>query len=464
MAGESSKAPATTADRVNAILAEREARGLRVPVLVRLLLALFIIPSVSGALAEMENLGTFRVIFGSMLVSWMAINLWFFTLLRRERHVARVGIGGAVLDVVFVGAQLLLGLVLFDSSNVPPTAVFKSQLPAFGVALVSINALALRPRYPLIVGVGCFLGLGGTLLMASRRPNFVVSQNPVDYLAGPAAGAMELANLFFFYAFVTTAIVVVTHVARKTIRRALTQEIATSELLMREKVEALGKLVAGVSHELNSPLGVIRSGLDTHDKLLTKVEEKVADKDRKLVARARSISESLGAAAARIARTAESLRSFAHLDEAQFQKVDLAAWAATLTERNPPPETKTIEVAVHIDGEPSLYANAPELTQAVSTILQNAYDAIAGEGEVRLAIAAEETEITIAVADTGAGMSKETMAGLFDVGLRSGSERVAASFGLPAAQSVAHRHGGRIEVESTLGDGSKLTLHLPSER
>jgi signal transduction histidine kinase len=456
--------------RVDAILAEREVRGLRVPVIVRLILALLIVPSVSGAMTTMEGIDTIRAVFMGMLLCWVALNIYFYMLLRKRRHVERVGMVGAMLDVLFVAAQLGLGVVLLDSAHVPPTAVFKSQLPAFGVALVAINALALRPRYPLVVGVGCFAALAISLAMAMSNPAFVLSHNPRDYLAGPAAGTSELINLFALYVFVTTSIVFVTHVARKTIRQSIAQEVETAdlqrkqlELVMREKVEALAKLVAGVSHELNSPLGVIQSGLDTQAKALEKVGAKLPEADRKLVGRIQSISSSLTEAVGRISSTAESLRSFAHLDEAEFQKVDLQERIDRLVERHPPPTDKHIEVERAVADVPPIYANAKELTQALTTILENAYDAIDDEGKVGINVESGEAEVTIAISDTGRGISAADIASLFDVALRAGDKRVAASFGLPAAQSVAHRHGGHISVDSEVDRGSTFTIHLPIE-
>jgi signal transduction histidine kinase len=459
--------PARTA-RIDAILAEREASGLRVPVIVRLLLAALVLPSISGVLIDMEGVGGLQYSFYAVLSGWAVLNVYFFTLLRKKRHVARVGLVGALLDVAIVAAQLMMGTMMLDNMDVPPTAVFKSQLPAFGVALVAINALALRPRYPLVVGAGCFAALGASLLAAMSNPGFVVSSVPSEYMAGPAAGVGELVNLFLLYVFVTTAIVFVTHVARKTIRQTISQELATAdiqrqqlEIVMREKVQALAKLVAGVSHELNSPLAVIQSGLDTQDKGLAKIEVKLAEGDRKLVNRLRSISSSLTEATARIASTAESLRSFADLDEAEFQKVDLNARIDQLLQRHPPPDDKQIAVERSIGDVPDIYANGKELTQALATILDNAFDAIEDEGTVEIRVNATESEVTIAIVDSGRGIAPEDAASLFDVTLRAGNQRVAASFGLPAAQSVAHRHGGHISVDSEVGRGSTFTLHIP---
>jgi signal transduction histidine kinase len=221
--------------------------------------------------------------------------------------------------------------------------------------------------------------------------------------------------------------------------------------------------VAGVSHELNSPLGVIQSGVETQNKALAKVEAKLPEGDRRALNAARSIAGGIGEAAKRIAATAESLRSFAHLDEAEFQKIDLSDEIERLVDRTAVPEGKNIDVKRRFAEVPAVFANAGELGQALSTLLENAFKAIEQNGTVNITVAADDAEVTVEIRDDGRGIAEDELPGLFDVALRSGDKRVAASFSLPAAQSVAHRHGGHISVESALGKGSTFTLHLPLE-
>ena len=137
---------AASQGRVEAILAEREARVLRVPVYVRFVLALLIVPNIGSAAAEMIGDPVFLYGFYGIVLVWAALNGYFLWSLVKKRRVAVVGIVGAALDVAFVAAQLAIGMIVLGGEAVPATGVFKSQLPAFGVALVAINALALRPR------------------------------------------------------------------------------------------------------------------------------------------------------------------------------------------------------------------------------------------------------------------------------------------------------------------------------
>ena len=233
------------------------------------------------------------------------------------------------------------------------------------------------------------------------------------------------------------------------------------KIIMREKVEALAKLVAGVSHELNSPLGVIRSGLELQNETLHRIEEKLADPERKQLTAVRAICATLLEAADRISSTGESLRRFAHLDEAEFQKISLRTEVDQLLKRTPLPEGKQIEIRQAFEDLPELCANPKELGQALSTVLLNAFEAIERQGTVEIRAARVGSEIQLSIIDSGRGIPADRIPDLFDVGLRPGDARIAASFGLPAAQSVAHSLGGRISAESTIGHGSTFTFHIP---
>jgi signal transduction histidine kinase len=454
------------AERVDSVLHEREARGLRVPVIARTALALLILPAVaSGATRELPE--TVPILATTALV-WIGLNAYFYRLLKRKRHVAIVGVIGALLDVTFMASQFAIGAMLLPTFGLQAATVFKSQLPMFGLTLIAINGLALRPRYPLIVGAGSFIAMLIVLGVVSRDPGFSLSDTPVEYLSGPAVGRTELFNVLVLFPIAAGAISFITHVARKTIRQTIEQGLANAELqreqlevVMRTKVESLAKLVAGVSHELNSPLAVIKSGLATQSKALNRLEAKVSEGDVKLLDAARGIAVTVAEAVDRIDGTADSLRSFVRLDEAEFQRIDLREEVELLLERLPIPDDKSIELKRTFDEIPEVVANAKELSQALATILENAFDSIDEEGTVEVRIESSDSEITVAVIDTGRGIGPDEIETLFDVGLRPGDKRVAASFGLATAQSVAHRHDGRITVESEVGKGTTFTFHLP---
>jgi signal transduction histidine kinase len=263
--------------------------------------------------------------------------------------------------------------------------------------LVVINGLALRPRYPIVVAVGATLVLIFCYIRVLKDPQTRFSSLPTESYAGSAIDPFQIPNTIAIVAAIGIAMAFITHVARKTIRQAIANELLNAELqreqlalLMREKVEALGKLVAGVSHEINSPAGVISSGVDTQTRAIQEIEAQVSDRVEasKPLARAIGAARSTGGmmreAAQRIANTTKSLRAFEHLDEADFQKVDLHREIENALELIPA-ETRGETELQRVYGElPELYLQAGDISQALMTILQNAFEANGGAGTVIL--------------------------------------------------------------------------------
>jgi signal transduction histidine kinase len=453
------------------VLDEREARGLRAPVITRLLIGVLIAAVVIGEALTSELPAFVLPMFVGISVLWFGVNIRFYGLLKRRRHVATVGVVGAVLDVVFVAGQLAMMGIASSEIGVSVAIGLKSQVPLLSVMLLSINGLTLRPRYPLIVGVGSILALGLTVILGAGDPTFRWSGDPAQYLAGPAFGPSEVIFLFLFASVVTAAVGFVMHTARRMIRQTIEQELERADLerqqletLMREKMNAMAKLVAGVSHELNSPLGVMKSGLQTQTTALSKLDASVAGKPARMLAKAREVAATLAEAVERIDETATSLRRFAHLDEADLKSIDLRETVDVVLSRVPKPSDKRIDVTRSFDEVPAVTADARAIAQALATIVENAYEALATEGSVEARVEATETEVTIAIADDGPGMSEQQLANLFEIQLADGDRRVAARFGLPTAQSILQRHGGRITVESHPGEGTTFILHLPRDR
>jgi signal transduction histidine kinase len=222
-----------------------------------------------------------------------------------------------------------------------------------------------------------------------------------------------------------------------------------------------------VSHEINNPLGVAKSGIDTERRALEKIEAELPEESetgQRALKAAKSMLSTIAAALDRIEATENSLRTFAHLDEAEFQKVRLDEELRTVISLLPPElDVRGRLDLQHAPGLPELYVNAREVNQMFMTLLRSAFEALPERsGLVAISSRLEEDTVLIEISDNGEGMDEETQRALFDVTLRSHGSRVAAGFDLPAAQAIAQRHGGYITVDSKLGQGSTVTVRLPT--
>jgi signal transduction histidine kinase len=255
-----------------------------------------------------------------------------------------------------------------------------------------------------------------------------------------------------------------------TARRALDQQRETQvHLAQIEKMACMGKLVAGVTHEVNTPLGAIKSANDTLRRVAEKMKS-VLDEGRmelhqkELPSLLRTIEKSsavIDDGSERIVTVVKKLRSFARLDEAELKSADihqglddtLALLRHELEDR--------IRVKRNYEEIPRVRCYPGRLNQVFLNILMNATHAIEGDGEITIATRQEGNEIHVVIADTGTGIPPGCMDKLFDPGFTTKGVGVGTGLGLAISYRIIEEHGGRISVESTLGEGSAFRIAIP---
>lgn len=237
---------------------------------------------------------------------------------------------------------------------------------------------------------------------------------------------------------------------------------AQAQLIQSEKMAALGKLVAGLAHELNSPVGVILSNADVMNRGLARITDRYSEDGLSqaidALQQTQSASETAGR---RIAKLVTSLRSFIRLDEAEFQLADVRDGIESTLSLLAPQWGERIEIVKQLDEIPKIEAYPTELNQALMTILANAGEAIDDEGTVTVATSHESGRVRIRASDTGRGISKERLERIFDVGFDKSGSRVRLHVGLANVQAVVAKHHGEIHVESEPGRGTMFDIRLP---
>lgn len=275
-------------------------------------------------------------------------------------------------------------------------------------------------------------------------------------------------------------------------QRKLRQHAEEVERLSRAEVrheakrtEAVVRLVAGLTHELNSPLGALRSSLDVIrrgvDRLHGRLDEGLGDRpsdgrgdstgpstlDPAMVAKIaglqRDACENGEAAVARVSGLVRSLDELVQLDEAERREYDLHegldAALRWLDARN----REGIEVRKRYGAIPRLMCRPRALNRAFSELLENAVAAIHARGEtgvIELVTQHRDGHVRLTIRDDGVGMTAEERERLFDAGFKRGA-RVELGLGLLAVQRVVASHGGRIEVQTAPGAGATFVVVLP---
>jgi two-component system, NtrC family, sensor kinase len=289
----------------------------------------------------------------------------------------------------------------------------------------------------------------------------------------PVRSADELGKLATSFNSMTAALRESQH-ERTTWARTLEQKveqrtkelrIAQAEAARSEKLASVGLLAAGIAHELNNPL----TGILTFSTLLRKkMPDGSADaEDLDLV-----IQETK-----RCAAIIRRLLDFAREKKPEKKFADLNAIieeTERLIER--PAHLRDIEIRKELDRSlPLVWVDADQIKQVVMNMLVNAQQAIDKKGTItlRTSLAPEPKQadpkapparmVEIAIIDTGCGIPERNLERIFDPFFTSKEVGKGTGLGLSVSHGIVRAHGGLIEVESTVGEGSTFRVYLPLE-
>lgn len=246
-----------------------------------------------------------------------------------------------------------------------------------------------------------------------------------------------------------------------------------ARLARSQKMAALGTLVASVAHELNTPIGALRSmhqsTVQAVQQLKRTLNEAYAAAPDKLAAIQKSLSvideahAVISSAADRIARVALLLRDRGRAGTAERTPVNInlaIADALTLLSYDWPPD---IQVIRELGSLPTVMGDASQLDQVLLNILMNARQAIAKEGWIRVRTSVQGDRVIVAISDSGCGIPEENLAQLFEPGFTTRGASSGMGLGLYICRQIVSAHGGEIAVSSTPGTGSEFTIALPAD-
>jgi signal transduction histidine kinase len=261
------------------------------------------------------------------------------------------------------------------------------------------------------------------------------------------------------------------------LEKAMTDlEEAQHQLIMREKMASLGDLVAGVAHEVNTPIGAINSSADVAGRCTEKLSDMIDTspgsahlKNEKGYQQAfQLLRENTGLikdAADRIARIVRSSRSFARLDEAEFQTINIHEGIdSTLDLVNHQMKGKIDVVKNYGANVPEVACYPNQLNQVFMNLLVNASQAIEDSGTITITTESAGDNVTISFQDTGRGISSDNLDRVFNPGFTTKGVGVGTGLGLSISYKIIEDHNGRIEVESEPDVGTTFRTTIPAQR
>jgi two-component system, NtrC family, sensor histidine kinase HupT/HoxJ len=255
------------------------------------------------------------------------------------------------------------------------------------------------------------------------------------------------------------------------------------QLLHSEKMASLGRLVAGVAHELNNPISFVFGNVLAMKRYSKRLSEYLGAVQRKepweridalreelgidrLMADLPSLIEGTAEGAERTRDIVDGLKRFSATDRNLRETMDLVPVVERSVHWVSKAAPNSFSVEVDLPNELMVVGAAGQLQQVMMNLVQNACDATAGQAKARLAISAavEGDRVRLRFADNGPGIAPENLPRIFDPFFTTKPVGKGTGLGLAISYGIVEQHGGRIEAANGPEGGAAFTVVLPLAR
>ncbi|NRT43323.1 PAS domain S-box-containing protein [Clostridium beijerinckii] len=256
---------------------------------------------------------------------------------------------------------------------------------------------------------------------------------------------------------------------------------AQAKLIQSEKMASLGTLVAGVAHEINNPINYIYLSSKALDMDLYNFKEELmelldnADDDvlnffeQYFNKFSKSIINILDGSN-QVTTIVNDLRLFSRLDEAIKKEIDVSEALETTIRLVKTQYTKQIKFIKNFQTNKKIVCYPSQLNQVFLNIIVNACHAIVekqndlvyeNNGLIVISVFDNNKEIIIEFCDNGCGMTKDTISRIFEPFFTTKPMGQGTGLGMSISYGIIEKHNGSIDVESKVGEGSTITIHIP---
>ena len=271
-------------------------------------------------------------------------------------------------------------------------------------------------------------------------------------------------------------------------QQALIEQLkeAHVQLLQSEKMASIGQLAAGVAHEINNPVGYIKSNISSLAQymediftLLTfyeRTEEHLVDPAARaeiqqlkekidlayMKTDLRSLLDESLEGVNRVKQIVNDLKDFSHVDEAEWQSTDIHKGLDSTLNIVHNELKYTAEVIKEYGQLPPVQCIASQINQVFLNLLVNAGHAIEQQGTITVRTGTKGDEwVWFYVQDTGKGISPDNIKHIFDPFFTTKPVGKGTGLGLSLSYSIIRKHGGHLEVESEIDKGTTFQVWLP---
>lgn len=342
-----------------------------------------------------------------------------------------------------------------------PYLYYASSMPAVDG---SIGILLLRPvaqELQVAQGIrGYVVGIGATALLVALVLAFLVSRIVARPAQTLAAAAVELARGNFEAPLPRTSADEVGQLTRAfgEMRAAIAERedrlrSAQAELIHREKLAAMGRLVAQLSHEINNPIYNIQNCLEVLDR-----RGDPGDPNREFLSLAREELQRMAVLTRQLLDQSRPLS-----DEATPVDMNqLAQRVVTLAAADM--ENNGVQVELDLEKDlPAVIAHPDAMQQVLANLVANALDAMPGGGMLRIVTRSEPDAVETIVEDTGVGIPDEHLPRIFEAFYTTKPGVRGVGLGLFVSEGIVRGHRGQLRVESRPEHGTRFRIRLPRE-
>jgi two-component system NtrC family sensor kinase len=246
----------------------------------------------------------------------------------------------------------------------------------------------------------------------------------------------------------------------------------TAQITEEHKMGSIGRLLAGIVHEINSPIGAILSNNQVIIRSLEMVGTAMVGGDAAALEKARKIVETCQSLAAidkiaceRISEVIRGLKTFARVDSAELRRVNLNEYLQNTLKLTHAEFHRRIHVETDFGDLPPVECHPQMLNQVFLNILVNAGQAIEGEGKIAVRTRREGDDVQISISDTGRGIKPEDRSKILAGGFTTKAVGIGTGLGLAISKKIVEEtHGGSLSFESEVGAGTTFHIRIPIEQ
>lgn len=236
-------------------------------------------------------------------------------------------------------------------------------------------------------------------------------------------------------------------------------------LALSESASSMARLAAAISHELNTPIGAMKSAVDTLLLLAARQATAPPEQQARLIKLQADLRKSIQESATRLQQIGARVARFTNLDQAELQSVCVNTLLTDVAELLRPRLRTGNELKLDLAPLSEIAANPQRLSSVFYDLINNSVNALNGKGRVEVRTRQKQEGIEVSISDNGRGIEKDRLHNIFEPGFHETAGRMASgNWSMFNARQIVREQGGEIGIDSQLGAGTTVTISLPFGR